>query len=891
MGEKIIVGPINRGLRTDRTPFVIDNDSFPTLINAYQWRGRVKRKRGTSLLGRLQRIIGTTDNTGAITVTISPTPILSGLVSFNIGTDIFTDPGGTSPVTLITNGSGTATLNRTSGLLTVTGSIASSGVIYFPTLPVMGLEDLQLQSSQYPGNIAFDTDYAYNIASTSPVTITDVSFYKNPLASATLPGYVPKSNLTPLYWNGKDYQQFWSTNYENAFWATNGIDVPYTGSTIGMQFKTISTITATTSTTATISITSHGLVVGDFIFVNEVSNTMTGINFQTGYVTTVNIDGNTFIATFPFASLAGSASSGIVQYLTNTAVPGKDCLRWYDGSPSGGTGTGWVNFMPPLSQGIYSISDLPQRQYYLVGAKIIIPFRDRLLFFGVVVQASSGNPIYLQDTVIWSQNGTPYYNCSYTNTPTATVDTPVNATNVFNAILTPINQVATSPAFFEDQFGFGGFIAAGLQQPITGVGPNEDALIIEFTTIQTRFLYTGNDLDPFNFYLINAELGCSSTFSVIIMDEGILSRGSRGFIITSQTQSIRFDLDILPQFSEISLTNNGAERVTAQRDFINEWVYFTYPSNENTYTYPTQTLQYNYRDRSWGIFNESYTTYGQYRANTGDTWLTIGYNSWNAWTVPWTSGTSTLLEPKIIAGNQQGFILIRDQGTNEATSLYIQNIVGSVMTCTNHCLNNGDYIVISGVQGTIGSSVNGMVFSVSSPSVNSFNLNPSIPSGTYLGGGFITRMYNPLIQTKQFPVSWQMSNKTRLGPQQYLFSTTDNAQIQVSIFLSQDSENSWSNPNNNTPPNGLIYSQVLYTCPESTNLGLTPANVNLQMPLTPALQSQTWHRINTSLIGDTIQIGFNMSDSQMRDPTLTNQFSEIELHAFILDVSPSQVLA
>ena len=151
-------------------------------------------------------------------------------------------------------------------------------------------------------------------------------------------------------------------------------------------------------------------------------------------------------------------------------------------------------------------------------------------------------------------------------------------------------------------------------------------------------------------------------------------------------------------------------------------------------------------------------------------------------------------------------------------------------------------------------------------------------------------MYNPLIQTKQFPVSWQMSKKTRLGPQQYLFSTTDNAQIQVSIFLSQDSENSWSNPNNNTPPNGLIYSQVLYTCPESTNLGLTPSNVNLQMP-TAKTQRQIWHRMNTSLIGDTVQIGFTLSDSQMRDTTLNNQFAEIEFHSAILDVTPSQMLS
>ncbi len=55
MGEKLVIGPINKGFRNDVTPFNIDNDSFPTLINAYQWRSRLKRKRGTALLGRLER--------------------------------------------------------------------------------------------------------------------------------------------------------------------------------------------------------------------------------------------------------------------------------------------------------------------------------------------------------------------------------------------------------------------------------------------------------------------------------------------------------------------------------------------------------------------------------------------------------------------------------------------------------------------------------------------------------------------------------------------------------------------------------------------------------------------------------------------------------------------
>ena len=56
-------------------------------------------------------------------------------------------------------------------------------------------------------------------------------------------------------------------------------------------------------------------------------------------------------------------------------------------------------------------------------------------------------------------------------------------------------------------------------------------------------------------------------------------------------------------------------------------------------------------------------------------------------------------------------------------------------------------------------------------------------------------------------------------------------------------------------------------------------------------QSQIWHRVNTSLIGDTVQVGITLSDTQMRDTGFNSQFAEIELHGFILDVAASQALA
>jgi hypothetical protein len=925
MGDKLVVGPFNRGFRNDRTAFVIDNDNFPTLINAYQWRGRVKRKRGTSKLNRIQRYFDSTIisyNSGPTTI------ILDGLGNGNILTGfslqsngnivpgsvvitdtmtaiVYTDPamdGTLSP---------SGTINYATGDITIAsaaGNPISVIFLYYPDLPVMGLETFDSPISQFPFTIAFDTTYSYNIQTAEPYGIYDVSFYKNPPASADLPGYIPKTDLTPTSWNGQDYQQFWTVNYQGAMWTTNGMNVPFVTTNIGMQYigpPDLVSATWISPTEMDFTTTGNNLVVGDFVYVNEFTSTPPAdaltLNFQTGYVT---VAGNTFRVKFPFANITNNVyTPGIVQYLTNRSDSTKDGIRWYDGDPTNGSSTapiltgdfGWVNFAPPLSQDIFSIADLPPRQYYLVGAKMIVPFKDRLLFIGPVVQTSTPNSqVYLQDTVIYSQNGTPYYTCSFDGSL---------AIPTFHSILLPINQTATQSAYWEDQTGFGGFISAGISQPINTASANEDALILGFSYLQTRFVYTGNDIVPFNFFLINSELGSSSTFSAINLDRGVLTRGNRGFVTTSQTETARFDLEIPDQIFQNQLTSNGTERVTAQRDFINEWIYFTYPKNnppstdnpDFEYKFPNQTMFYNYRDQSWGLFNEAFTHYGQFQRRTGYIWATIGdvYPTWEQWNDPWDSGTSTLLQPEVIAGNQQGFVVFRADGTGETESLYVQSFSVNTVVSPDHSLDEGDYITFSGCLGTIGAQVNGKIFSVSIKTVDSFILDPPIVAGTYFGGGEITRMYLPYIQSKQFPTYWNTARKTRIGVQQYLLTRTPKSQIQLLIFLSQNATFAYNEgpiiPSQFPVNSSLIYSTVLYTCPESTNLGLTPANSNLNTP-TADSQAQIWHRINTSLIGDTVQVGFTMSDAQMRDEDFTNQFEEIEIHGFTLDVTPSQIL-
>lgn len=899
MTTKLIVGPIDKGYTTNRLAFNIDNDAFPVLRNAYQWRGRVKRKRGTQFLNRLTRFVNSllsAYHTSVTTITLNGAGVGNLITGFGLQTNASIVPGSvtiTAPgPTLYTDPSMNGTLSPSGTINYATGAIvilAEAGnavsviMNYYPTLPVMGIEDFIIRTEEFPFTIAFDTVYSYNVLPVFPYSVYDVSFYKNP-ATGTYPGYVQKINWTPLTWNGQDYQQFWTTNYEGAFWATNGVEVPFDPTNVGMQYKPIVTVTVIAGgppATATLQITGHGLVVGDFVFVNEVVTT-TGINFQTGYVITVT-DANNVIVEFPNATIATNGTGGIAQYLTSRSDPTKDCIRWYDGDPTNGSiiapgfavGKGWVNFMPPLSQFTFSVGDAPAGIYYLVGCKLLTQFKDRLVVFGPVIQTSAaGSQIYLEDTIIYSQNGTPFYTASFTGDPTS-------AATVFHPILVPTNQIATAPSWFEDQTGFGGFIDSGLDESINTVGSNEDVLVVGFDTNQVKMVYSGNDIVPFNLFIVNSELGATSTFSTIQMDQGILTRGNRGYTITSQSASQRIDLDNPNQVFQIANQNNGTERFTAVRDFFNEWAYFTYPSNQEDttqYRFPTETFQYNYRDNTWAIFKESYTTYGFFRPLTGFTWATVGleYEKWEEWDDPWDSGNSTLLQQQVLAGNQQGFLLIRAKGTGEGKSLAIQGISGSVVTSPDHCLDNEDFIKIEGVIGTIGQDVNGKIFQVQNPSLNSFTLDPAIPgSGTYLGGGTITRLYVPFIQSKQFPPSWGLARKTRIGVQQYLLTKTANSQITLYIYLSTVSATPFNfgdivpaiEPENNA----LVYSSVLFTCPESTNLGLTPANTNLQQlnligsdGSSQNPQQQIWHRINTSLIGDVVQVGLTISPEQMR---------------------------
>lgn len=220
------------GLVQEREEFILPNDAYPTLLNAYVWRERILRKNGYELLGRLRRkltmqVLGVTvfptltytfpDILAAFRVTqpnaeIEPATLVISIAAPDAAT--FTDNGdGTFAVTGVGVAAGSS-VNYITGAVTIVISAVAGGAAitaafnYFPALPVMGLRSRELSSTNFEQTIAFDQVYAYIFV---------------------LNGWQEFLPATATVWTGSDSQFFWSTNYwqtsaptnRRLFWVTN----------------------------------------------------------------------------------------------------------------------------------------------------------------------------------------------------------------------------------------------------------------------------------------------------------------------------------------------------------------------------------------------------------------------------------------------------------------------------------------------------------------------------------------------------------------------------------------------------------------------------------------------------------------------------------------------
>jgi hypothetical protein len=235
------------GLVQNRQEFILPNDAYPTLVNAFVWRERIKRKQGFQLLGRLRRVftdesVGTTmASPWTFSIFSSVTPAIAepnaeievGSVVITIGALIFTDQGDGTLTCPTAGNSGVINYETSSVTLTHTAGVGVATTAtfnYFPSLPVMGLRTRETTNINNEPTIAFDQTYAYKF-------------------SSGWEEFIPGTT-----WTGADYNFFWSTNYwidpttkTKLMWVMNNVDpIRYTDGNTWTDFTP--TINATAGT-------------------------------------------------------------------------------------------------------------------------------------------------------------------------------------------------------------------------------------------------------------------------------------------------------------------------------------------------------------------------------------------------------------------------------------------------------------------------------------------------------------------------------------------------------------------------------------------------------------------------------------------------------------------
>jgi len=203
--DRFFIAPYNNdsGLESDVKPFLIPDQAFSQLNNAYVFRGRVRKRFGSRWLNNTQLQTRFRMNLGNVVLgaPVNIPPGTAGALAigqmFSIGADVFTVYQlGAGVVTYTTSATIVATIDSAAvpNTITITVDGAGTALYYYPSLPVMGLRTMDQDSVNQERIIGFDTRFAYEYVGGWEREATE-------------------NAAGDSIWSGSNFQFFWTTTW------------------------------------------------------------------------------------------------------------------------------------------------------------------------------------------------------------------------------------------------------------------------------------------------------------------------------------------------------------------------------------------------------------------------------------------------------------------------------------------------------------------------------------------------------------------------------------------------------------------------------------------------------------------------------------------------------
>ena len=725
--DRFFIAPYdqNSGLQTNVRPWLIPDDAFANLTNAYVFRGRVRKRFGSRwfldnpLLSRFRVGVGSTNSSGTLSGTVPVSgPSLTSVGAqgqwFSIGTVLFTV--NTTGALLISGGSATtATFDFANGEFVFTAVYnnatipvlqANMVVYWYPGFPAMGLLTYETAIVDNQLTIGFDTSYSY--------------LYNGGC------NYISTGANT---WTGNDSQFFWGATWTAANASSTVFFVTNFNAPDGIRYYST---TAGTWAQAIFNYDTISLPGGAAVGITDGSGNASGtVAGGSGFIGESFIIGNTI---FTVTATSGALT---VASLTSSAAVGAGTFN---------TSTGAYTFT-----GASATSQIYFTDGNVVNtAAIIVVFKNRLLLFNTV------------------ENGLPYVNrCRFSQ----------------------IGNVLDPAAWLQSIPGRGGAIDEPTVESINTVEFVKDRLIVFFEQSTWEVVYTGNQVLPFVWQQINTELGAESSFSVVPFDKVALCVGNVGVHACNGSNVERVDDKIPDQVFTVSNANNGIYRVYGIRDYFVEQVYWSYPSTDTSTDsyFPNRVLVFNYKTGTWALNWDCITCFGYFNPQNGVTWSNNDV-TWDD-AVPWDSDEVQLLFRQVIAGNQEGFTFVCDADiTSNAAVLQITDVITNPvtqLTIINHTIEQGEFVYIIDCSWSDSSNgLNGQIFQVIGViDVNNIEIGPIAPfTGNYSGGGLVARVSQLDIQTKEYNFYAKEGRNSYVSKVDFMVDKTGAGQITVNFY-------------------------------------------------------------------------------------------------------------